>query len=116
MRVTPSFFHRSSISKGGFAWIPESILRARLRAAYRFRVALTTDPRTHGTPPAITPLPSPPAAPGQTCPQGYSSILGACVPNLARCAPGTLPTLMTLACLVEGDAQRVVTLLNGASG
>jgi hypothetical protein len=79
--------------QGGFAWIPESILRARLRAAYRFRVALTTDPRTPGTPPAVTPPPPPPAAPAQTCPQGYSSILGACVPNLARCAPGTLPTL-----------------------
>jgi Papain family cysteine protease len=85
----------ASWGQGGFAWIPEATLRARLRAAYRFRVALTTDPRTAGNPPAPTPAaPPPPApAPAQTCPQGYMPMFGACVPNLPKCAPGALPTL-----------------------
>jgi hypothetical protein len=82
--------------QGGFVWIPEAILRARLRAAYRFRVALTTDPRSPGAPPAPTPPAPPPPSPGaptQACPQGYSPMFGTCVPTLQKCAPGTLPTL-----------------------
>jgi hypothetical protein len=82
--------------QGGFAWIPEATLRARLRAAYRFRVALTTDPRTPGNPPGPTPSPPPPPVSAQTCPQGYSPMFGTCVPNLSnlpKCAPGTLPTV-----------------------
>jgi len=84
--------------QGGFAWIPADILRARLRAAYRFRVALTTDPRTSdprtpASPAATTPPAPSTAAPAQTCPQGYSPMFGACLPNLPKCAPGTWPTL-----------------------
>jgi Papain family cysteine protease len=87
----------TSWGQGGFVWIPEATLRARLRAAYRFRVALTTDPRTPGSP-SVQPVPTappsapPPAAPGQTCPQGYSPMFGACVPSVPKCAPGTAPT------------------------
>jgi papain like protease len=81
--------------QGGFAWIPEDIFRARLRAAYRFKVAPTNG--TPGTPPAPAPPAAPPAVPpagqGQTCPQGYMPMFGACVPALPSCAPGTLPTL-----------------------
>jgi hypothetical protein len=88
----------TSWGQGGFVWVPEAILRARLRAAYRFRVALTTDPRTPvNTPPPATPVT--PSTPAQTtCPAGYSPMFGACVPTLAACAPGTVPTL-TRPCL-----------------
>jgi hypothetical protein len=84
--------------QGGYVWIPEATLRARLRAAYRFRVALMTDPKSGVTPPPPAPAPAvtpPPAAPtpGGSCPQGYVPLFGACVPNLPKCAPGTFPTL-----------------------
>lgn len=87
----------TSWGQGGYAWIPEDILRARLRAAYRFRVAVTNEARTGASPPAattaVTPsAPAPPATPAQTCPQGYLPMFGACVPSLPKCAPGRLPT------------------------
>jgi hypothetical protein len=81
--------------QGGFIWIPEDILRARLRDAYRVRVELTTDPRNAANAPAA-PLPpptsGPAAAPAQTCPAGYSLVLGMCVPALPPCAAGTVPS------------------------
>jgi len=83
----------TSWGQGGFAWIPDDILRSRLRAAYRFKVDLPSDARTPGSPPAATPPAPPPSAPTTTCPQGYTPMFGACVPALPRCAPGTLPTL-----------------------
>jgi hypothetical protein len=78
--------------QGGFVWIPEAILRARLRAAYRFRVAVTGDPKSPANPPPPSAPVSPPAAPAQACPPGYSLILGGCLP-LRACAPGTSPSL-----------------------
>jgi hypothetical protein len=83
----------TSWGQGGFAWIPEDTLRARLRAAYRFRVDLTTDPRAPGSPPGATPPATPPAAPAQVCAPGYTPMFGTCVPALTRCAPGTVPSL-----------------------
>jgi hypothetical protein len=80
--------------QGGFVWIPEETLRARLRVAYRFRVDLPAGSPVPGTPsptPA-TPPAAPPVAPGQTCPQGYTPMFGACMPALPACAPGTIPT------------------------
>jgi hypothetical protein len=78
--------------QGGFVWIPEGILRARLRVAYRFRVDLPGGAATPMNPPGTTPPAAPPVA-AQTCPQGYTPMFGACVPALPRCAPGTVPTL-----------------------
>jgi hypothetical protein len=87
--------------QGGFAWLPEDALRSRLRAAYRFRVDLATAAASPpGTIPSVTAPVTPPVAPSvsppvsvQKCPEGYTTIFGACVPALFRCAPGTQPSL-----------------------
>jgi hypothetical protein len=91
--------------QNGYVWIPEDVFKARLRFAYRYKVALTTDP-PGGTPvpapqnppnaqvqPAPTPGPAPVA--GQTCPQGFTEAFGMCVPGtpLPPCAAGAWPTI-----------------------
>jgi hypothetical protein len=95
----------TSWGQGGFAWIPEDILRARLRDAYRFNVQLTTDAgnvavapppaAAPATPPSAPPAAQAPAAPAATqgCPPGYAPVFGVCAPALAPCAAGTVPSL-----------------------
>jgi len=88
----------SSWGQGGFAWIPEETLRARLRAAYRFRVDLPGGAQPPAAPPGTPPPAAPPAAPGQACAPGSTPMFGTCVPALPRCAPGVVPTF-TSPCL-----------------
>jgi hypothetical protein len=88
--------------QGGFAWMPEDALRARLRASYRLKVALTSD--GNATPaiprPPASPTPAAPSVPtarptaGSTCPSGSTPLFGTCVP-LPPCAPGVAPSIAT---------------------
>jgi hypothetical protein len=88
--------------QGGFVWIPEDVLKSRMRYAYRYRIALTSDPRggvpVQAPPPVAQqqpPQPGPAPASTQGCPQGTSLFLGVCVPGtLPPCAPNTVPSLL----------------------
>jgi hypothetical protein len=59
--------------QNGFVWIPEDILKSRLRSAYRFHVEVVNGSTAPGR------APSPVAtAPTSTCPQGTIFVLGLC--------------------------------------
>lgn len=65
----------ASWGQGGYAWIPESMLRTHLIYAYHLKVS-----------PAGAPLP-PGTAPAGGCPSGQSAILGVCVPTTSTGVP-----------------------------
>jgi hypothetical protein len=68
----------TSWGQNGFVWIPEDILKSRLRSAYRFHVELVKDPRAPA--PAPTAAAAPNSVPTQQCPKGTTPILGLCLP------------------------------------
>ncbi len=65
--------------QSGFVWIPEDILKSRLRNAYRVHVELAAPGAVASAPPPVA-SPGPPAPPGP-CPQGTMFVLGLCMPQ-----------------------------------
>jgi hypothetical protein len=63
--------------QNGFVWIPEDILKSRLRSAYRVHVELAAPGAIAAAPPPVASA----SPPGPACPQGTMFVLGLCMPQ-----------------------------------